>query len=315
MQRFQKLLFMCQEIRPDSPGLRQALQLIQANSAEMTVAIFQPNVPKSLAEYQEQMDSALVESMKAELTRMASKEEGLDADALARRCQIEVVHDAHPAVETVRMVLKHRFDVLIKDSELVDHGLHAIDMTLLRKCPVPVSLCRPFTASTTSKPVVAVAIDPMSDEQAGYDLAVELIKLSASMAERLQATLYVLSCWEWAWERTVRGSAFVSLPQERIDEELEQVRGTHAQALEKIIGDANIHYPYEPMVQKGKADVLIPAMLQEIEADVLVMGTVARTGIPGFLIGNTAENIVKQVGCSMLAVKPNGFVSPIGVYA
>jgi len=41
---------------------------------------------------------------------------------------------------------------------------------------------------------------------------------------------------------------------------------------------------------KGAADVLIPA---------------------GHLIGNTAEKILHQVDCSVLTVKPDGFVSPV----
>ncbi len=45
--------------------------------------------------------------------------------------------------------------------------------------------------------------------------------------------------------------------------------------------------------------------------DLLVMGTVCRTGVPGFLIGNTAESVLQQVDCSVLAVKPEGFVTPV----
>ena len=41
------------------------------------------------------------------------------------------------------------------------------------------------------------------------------------------------------------------------------------------------------------------------------MGTVCRTGIAGFFIGNTAESILQQVDCSVLTVKPDGFVSPV----
>jgi len=48
--------------------------------------------------------------------------------------------------------------------------------------------------------------------------------------------------------------------------------------------------------------------------DILVMGTVARTGIPGFVIGNTAENIVQKLSCSLMALKPRGFVSPVKAY-
>jgi nucleotide-binding universal stress UspA family protein len=45
--------------------------------------------------------------------------------------------------------------------------------------------------------------------------------------------------------------------------------------------------------------------------DVLVMGTVCRAGIPGFIIGNTAERVLDAVDCSVLVVKPEGFVSPV----
>jgi len=43
------------------------------------------------------------------------------------------------------------------------------------------------------------------------------------------------------------------------------------------------------------------------------MGTVARTGIPGLIIGNTAESILSDIDCSLLAVKPEGFVTPISM--
>jgi nucleotide-binding universal stress UspA family protein len=45
--------------------------------------------------------------------------------------------------------------------------------------------------------------------------------------------------------------------------------------------------------------------------DLIVMGTVARTGLGGLLIGNTAESVLQRVDCSVLAVKPEGFVSPV----
>ena len=41
------------------------------------------------------------------------------------------------------------------------------------------------------------------------------------------------------------------------------------------------------------------------------MGSVARAGIPGMLIGSTAESVLGDVDCSVLTVKPDGFISPI----
>ena len=45
------------------------------------------------------------------------------------------------------------------------------------------------------------------------------------------------------------------------------------------------------------------------------MGTISRTGIPGILVGNTAEKLLERVDCSLLTVKPEGFVSPVPLEA
>jgi nucleotide-binding universal stress UspA family protein len=52
-------------------------------------------------------------------------------------------------------------------------------------------------------------------------------------------------------------------------------------------------------------------MCEKLEIDLIVMGTVGRTGIPGFFIGNTAEEVLQTTTASILAVKPEGFISPV----
>ena len=62
---------------------------------------------------------------------------------------------------------------------------------------------------------------------------------------------------------------------------------------------------------KGYARKEIPLFTKEINADLVIMGTVDRTGIPGLFMGNTAESILNQLDCSVLAIKPQGFVTPV----
>ena len=45
--------------------------------------------------------------------------------------------------------------------------------------------------------------------------------------------------------------------------------------------------------------------------DLIVMGTIVRTGVAGALMGNTAEHVLDQVECSVLTIKPDGFISPV----
>jgi len=58
-------------------------------------------------------------------------------------------------------------------------------------------------------------------------------------------------------------------------------------------------------------EALIDSYRKRIEADIVVMGTVARTGVPGFIMGNTAETILNQIDCSVLAIKPPDFITPV----
>jgi nucleotide-binding universal stress UspA family protein len=55
----------------------------------------------------------------------------------------------------------------------------------------------------------------------------------------------------------------------------------------------------------------IQRMSQHRGADLIVIGTVGRSGIRGVLLGNTAEKVLDTCDCSILTVKPDDFVSPI----
>ena len=62
---------------------------------------------------------------------------------------------------------------------------------------------------------------------------------------------------------------------------------------------------------KGEPGDLIPLTAEKKRVELIIMGTVARTGIPGFIIGNTAEKALTAVDCSVLAVKPDSFTTPL----
>jgi universal stress protein E len=43
----------------------------------------------------------------------------------------------------------------------------------------------------------------------------------------------------------------------------------------------------------------------------IVIGTADKSAIAGLLMGSTAENIIEKTQTSLLAIKPEGFISPI----
>jgi nucleotide-binding universal stress UspA family protein len=64
---------------------------------------------------------------------------------------------------------------------------------------------------------------------------------------------------------------------------------------------------------KGRASAVIPRFAKKHAVDLVVMGTVGRSGIPGLLIGNTAEQILTHLESSVLTLKPAEFVSPVSL--
>ncbi len=61
----------------------------------------------------------------------------------------------------------------------------------------------------------------------------------------------------------------------------------------------------------GDTTVVISELAEHKNIDLIVVGTISRTGIPGRLMGNTAERLLDRVECSILAIKPEGYVSPV----
>ena len=51
----------------------------------------------------------------------------------------------------------------------------------------------------------------------------------------------------------------------------------------------------------------ILALDENLRPDLVVLGSVSRGGLPGFLIGNTAESLVSRLSSSLLTIKPDDF--------
>jgi universal stress protein E len=82
-------------------------------------------------------------------------------------------------------------------------------------------------------------------------------------------------------------------------------------ALERACAEAPAGGRAEIHVANGPAERVIEAAVERFGPDLLVLGTVSRGGIAGLLVGNTAERLLERVACSILAVKPEDFVSPV----
>lgn len=309
MHHYQNLLYISHGTENETEGLKQALSLARNNQSPLKLLVMCPSFPN----YQKKYEDFVMTQTRAAIKATS---EALKISEGLLNISIELMDgDKLIATRIIQSVLRHDHDLVIKeaDSRGGKGGFKAIDMELLRKCPVPVWLCRPIKHSRQDIQV-AVAIDPDSAEPAARDLSIRMLELSNSLAASCSGELHIVSCWNYEMERSLRANVWVKTTEEELNKTALKIQHQHRSALDNLVKSADFSGTHHIHHLKGEADELIPSFVTEQKIDILVMGTVARTGIPGFMFGNTAENIVQNLTCSLMALKPNGFVSTIKAY-
>ncbi|SEG05243.1 universal stress protein [Marinobacterium lutimaris] len=309
MREFQSLLYIAHGTADESDALKQALSLSQRNHASLKILVVCPEFPNDFPEYKRKYEESLLEQVNDSI-RKTEDHFSLDPNQLS--ITFEILSDNLPSIQIIQHVMRDAHDLVIKEAESRDTqgGFKAIDMDLLGKCPVPVWLCRPIRKQ--EGPVrVAVAIDPQSEEVAAEQLSRRMLQLSHSLMESFSAELHIVSCWDYMLEDYLRHNVWFNVPDAELTQTVIHAKNEHRDKLSNLIEQSGIKGAHKIHHLRGKAGDLLPDFVNHNQIDLLVMGTVARTGIPGFLIGNTAENIVQKLSCSLMALKPQGFASPV----
>jgi universal stress protein E len=319
MKLIKNILYVAQASIAQGPSMARAVSLAENYQANLTIIDVVPIVTAGIGmppggPISAELQSAMVSKRRTEL-------ESLVAPYQQRRdIQIEVLV-GQMFLEVIRAVLRNKYDLLIKPAEnpdFVERLFGSNDMHLLRKCPCPVWLTRPDEKSNYG--CILAAVDFNLDSQSNtveQSLNQQILDLASSLALSDFASLHLVHVWDAPAEMTVR--SWADNPNEASMTYVEGERSRHETAFNRLrdqlrdeIGkEAYDHLSPQFHLRRGAASTVIPEMAKQLQADLVVMGTVARTGIAGLFIGNTAETILEQLQCSVLAVKPLGFVSPI----
>jgi nucleotide-binding universal stress UspA family protein len=319
LKRFRNILYIMSLEEHDDQALERAVSLAENNQAELRVlaAVDRISVGMGMPEggpISAQLQAALVQEGEKRLRAAVEVYRGrieIEATTVVGVTFLEVIHE----------ILSHDHDLLIKvaeNPEWLNRLFGSNDMHLLRKCPCPVWLLRPDAPARFHSILAAVDLDDAyapSELEVRRGLNEKILMLAASLAVGDFAALHVGHSWEAIGENLLR-KGMVRAPGDQVDRYVEEVRAHRQQSLEHLLervladADVNVLQPQVHLV-KGAPRETIPALARTVEADLVVMGTVARTGIPGIIVGNTAEMVLSQIECSVLAVKPTGFVSPV----
>jgi nucleotide-binding universal stress UspA family protein len=292
----------------DKQLIAQATDLLKSQQSKVTLFAVAPLLDDNRIETSSGKEVDLQKLLENDLRQELNEQ----ADALKdQEFRVKTaVASGHPFIEVIRQVVakKHDLVLMLADgvSNLRAQLFGTLSLHLMRKCPCPVWVLKPTRRRNLRN--VFAAVDPDPGNPIRDKLNVEILKRSITIAQNHNARLHVVHAWNTLGGELNRGKRWMTKSDIRfyIEKEAESHRKRLNQLLDaKTDGSAIIH-----MLQ-GRPGTVIPETVAELKGDLLVMGTVSRTGIPGFFIGNTAEMILSQVDCSVLTVKPEGFVTPI----
>ena len=322
MQRFKNILCVVNTDRNDTSALEHAAKLAINNQASLTVVAVIDEIPPNTKLFERTMSPVDVQIMIVaehhkkleEMISSFSKKIKINSKVLTGISFLEVIYE----------VLRNRHDLVFKTAEsggLLDRVFGSDDMHLLRKCPCPVWLVKPNSPKSYQKILAAVDVDdfyPPEELTTRHLLNVQILEMAGSLAILESADLYAVHVWEAVGE-DLMNLVFTDTPEDKVAAYVESIRRQYEVSLDKLmheltsyIGQDALNYIHpQRYLLKGYPRKEIPLFAEKIKADLVIMGTVARTGISGLFMGNTAESILNQLDCSVLAIKPSGFVTPV----
>ncbi len=299
MKRFKNLLVVYDDAIGGDDALGQAVALARENSARISIV--------TIAR-ESQLSPRYIDETGKRLQRLAL---GV-RHAGVREVQTTVLTGT-PFLEIIRQVIEGGHDLVIASAEagsvLKNVFFGSTATQLMRKCPCPVWVVKPGQSNPYIK--ILVAVDPLPPP-AEDPINARIMDLATSLASRDHASLHIVHAWD------VDGNDLDTIKSELKSEQreiiLQKHRRKHLSALRGLIA----RYPlseisHELHLPRERPEQAISRIAEQEGIDLIVMGTVARTGVPGFFIGNAAESVLGSVKCGMLTVKPDGFETPVSL--
>jgi len=324
MKRIHKVLCLVNPDANSEAALIQAMKIASDHQAEVTLAsvIGAPGTWRALFHSKEDIDRDL-------LVATQRKRKAIEDWAANHHSNINTnieIYTGIGFIEVIQSVINNQYDLVVKCAENVDwlnHLFGSDDMHILRKCPCPVLMLKPGQTKDFKSVLATVDVSDNSSEQyAGRvqdQLNRKVLEYGTIFSISELTEMHIGSAWEAYGEDFLRYGAFSGMPDEEVDGYTEKTHKDYSKKLKSLVTEMDeiagkdlIDF-IKPQIHlvKGHPSKELPSMADKYNVDLIVMGTVARVGVPGLIIGNTAESVFGQVNCSVLAIKPDGFESPV----
>ena len=310
MKRFNNILFVADDSREQTAALKKTIELARDVDASITVIgivesaeiIPFPEGEIDIVKLQEELILAKQNELE-KLTKSAIGRKKITIPVL--------VNEGRDYIEIIRAVKKNKFDLVVKASgkpHLTGMLFSTLDMNLVKKCPCPVLIMKPRKKITHSRILAAVDLRRKDKTQKNMDRTI--MELSRDLAALEKGTLHILHAWHMSFESHFRAHPEVEMAYKSVNSMVKEIRTIEKQHLNDLAEEFSLT-PSDTHLIKGNPIQVIPRFVRSQRIDLVVMGTVGRTGISGFFMGNTAEKILSNINCSVLAIKPKGWKTPV----
>lgn len=316
MKRFKNIVYVVKDDLQDSPSLARAVLLAKNNQANLTLLKIQPKLSRSvyseiLGASKEDIERTVLKRCEESLTQLI---DSIDLPTTVTG----LVKMGKTYEETIRLVQTHQFDLVIKEAQnltWIERFFSSDDINLLRLCPTPVWLIKAHAHCDYKNIIAAVSFD--GDDTVYPALNNTLIKFASSLALLESGSLHVANVYDAA------DAGFIGLWAEQPDEIANQLyeaefakssANTSAllTSLKQDLGEQIYGYlAAKTHIIQGEPAQELVKLAKRVEADLVVIGTTSKEGMAGALLGNTVETVLSQLNCSVLAVKPDNFVTPL----
>ncbi|MEC7691840.1 MAG: universal stress protein UspE [Pseudomonadota bacterium] len=300
-----RILAVVQADNPEQPALSRAIEIARKTGAEVHALLV-------VYDFSYDMTTMLTrserEAMRDAVTkdRIAWAEKNLTRyDDYDVKVAVEWSDKRYEAI--TRYTINRQIDLVVKATRKHDDFASVLftptDWHLLRKCPAPVLLVKAHAWPEHGNIVAAVNVGTEDKEHA--QLNDKLTGIAKDYAELLSGQVHLVNAYPSAPLNIA-----IEIPDFNPETYHNAVRNHHVQEMENHsakfgIGVANCH------VVEGLPDIAIPKVTEQLDAELVVIGTVGRTGLSAAFLGNTAEHVIDNLNCDVLAVKPDGFTSPV----
>jgi len=292
-----------------APAIARAAEIAAKTGAQVTLfhSLYSPYLAGeqfySPVELERDIETA-VNTRKEALERLAKplRDAGVKVNV---RCRWDYpVHDS-----IVREAVREKVDLVIVGSQR--HGIAArlilsnTDWQVIRLCPCPVLLVK--TTRRYERPRVLASIDPLHAHAKPAALDARLLAAGADIANAFGGKLHAAHFYSLG---TPLSTGFMIEPLPLPVEIAEQHAVDVGKAFDALVAPYGLT-ARRKHVRNGLPVDELPALADEIDAHLVVMGAVSRTGLKRLFIGHTAERVLDRLKSDVLIVKPEGFKTPV----